>query len=315
MRFPSARGLTGRIARLRPDRVTLLLAALAALSAALILAGGANYGAGITPDSLAHFQNAENFAAAMRELTIRPGYLHPEYPPLFPLALAFLNLAGLEPIEASGYLNAAAFGLIFFVCAAWLRRRAQSRIVVAWTAAALLVAPPLMHVATWAYAGPLFILFAMLALFSLNAFLGSRSRSMLLFAALFAALAFLTRYVGASLAATGFLILLLRGHAEFRGRTKNAAVYGFVAIAPVSLWLLRNFLETGALTEQGAYAPVNSLLRNILALGGHAQEALFGWSGLGNAVIGGSRGTAALLAGAAGVLAAAALLAAAGLLQ
>lgn len=310
MQPSTERRLTGRIARLRPDRVTLPLAALAVLSAGLILAGGANYGVGVTPDSLAHFQNAETFAAAMREFTFRAGYLHPEYPPLFPLALAFLNLAGLEPPDASGYLNAAAFGLMFFVCAAWLQRRAQSPIVVAWAAAAFFVAPPLMHVATWAYAGPLFILFAMLALFSLNAFLGSRARSMLLLAALFAALAFLTRYVGAALAATGFLLLLLHGHTAFRERIKNAVVYGFAAVAPVGLWLLRNFIETGTFTEQGAYAPVNSFVRNLWALGDRMQEALFGWSGLGSAFIGNSRSAALLLAGAAGGLTAIALLSA-----
>ena len=309
MQSPAARGLTGRIARLRPDRVTLLLAALAVLSAAFILAGGANYGVGVTPDSLAHFQNAESIAAIARGLPFETAPIEQDYPPLFPLFLAFGILLGSEPIDAAAALNAGAFALTLFLCAQWLRRRAQSRFAVAWAAAALFLAPPLLHTATWAYAEPLFILFAMLALFSLDKFLQTRLRSALLFAAIFAALACLTRYVGVSVAAAGFLLLLLQPNAKLLDRARNAVVYSAIAVAPLGLWLLRNFLATGTVTEQGRYAAANSFTNNLLALGDRAQEALFGWSGAGTALIGDSRSAAVLAAEIVGGLIAAALLA------
>ncbi len=296
MQSAAARGLIVRIARLRPDRVTPLLAALAVLSAALIFARGVNYGVGVTPDSLAYFQTSENLAAAMRDLSFRTQYLHPEYPPLFPLLLAFAGLLGAAPLDASACLNAAAFGLLFFACATWLRRRARSRLIVAWTAAALFIAPPLTHAATWAYASPLFILCAMLALFSLIRFLDSRSRSALLAAGLFAALACLSRYIGASVVVVGVLALLLHPSVELRERAKNAAVYAVIAAAPVSAWLLRNLLAAGRLTWQGEYAPVNSLWRNILALADRIQEALFGWSGAGSAAVSAGRSAGAPMA-------------------
>ncbi len=273
MQFPAARGLTGRIARLRPDRVTLLLAALAVLSAALILTRQVNYGVGVGTDSLAYAAAAEAIAAGNSPLLLSTT-------PLFSAALSLASLLGFEPISAAAYLNAAAFGMVVFLSTLWLWRKTQSPFAVVWTGVALAIAPPLIEVTTWVLQEPLFILLTMSALLTLDAFTKNRRRSHLLLAASFAALAFLTRYPGAAMVGTGVVLLLLQRDVAFTQRTKEAAVYAAIASLPVCAWLLRNFLEAGSFTSHARYQPFYSLSQNIEAAAAEFWAMLFAWSDL-----------------------------------
>ena len=277
MQPSTERRLTGRIARLRPDRVTLPLAALAVLSAALILAGGANYGVGVSTDSLA-------FASAAQDVASGDSPVLPNSPPLFPTTLFLADLLGFDPLGAAAYINAAAFGMTIFLSTLWLWRKTQSPFIVAWTGAALAVAPPLIHVTPWAISEPLFILLTLSALLTLDAFLESRRRSHLLLAAIFAALAFLTRYPGVAMVGAGVFFLSIQRNVGFSQRIKEAAVYATIALTPVCAWLLRNYLETGRFTGHASYRPLYSLSQNIESAAAEFWTMLFAWSDLSYAV-------------------------------
>ena len=277
MQLPLARRPLNFLARFRPDRVVLLLAALAILGASLILASQVNYGVGVATDSLSYASAAEDIAAGNNPTL-------PNSPPLFPVAMAAAILLGLEPVNAMGRLNAAAFGLTIFLSTIWLRRKTQSLFLVVWASVALIIAPPLALVTPWALSEPLFILLTMSALLTLDAFTENRRRSLLLLAAGFAALAFLTRYLGAAMIGAGAILLLSQGGVSFTQRAKDAAVYAAIASVPTCGWLLRNFLQMGSLTGHSSYPPFGSLPQNVAAAAAELMNALFAWPDLSTAV-------------------------------
>ncbi len=277
MQLPLARRPLNFLACFRPNRVALLLAALAILGACLILTRQVNHGVGVSTDSLAYAIAAKDIAAGNNPAL-------PNSAPLFPVALALPSALGFDPISAAALLNAAAFGMIIFFSTLWLWRKTQSLFLVVWTSAALIVAPPLIHVTPWALSEPLFILLTMSALLTLDAFIENRRRSLLLLAVAFAALAFLTRYLGAAMIGTGAILLLLQRNVPFSLRAKEAAFYAAAASIPTCAWLLRNYLDIGSITGHSAFPPFGSLSQNIEAAAVELWKIPFAWSDLSYAV-------------------------------
>lgn len=284
MPIPDARALRSIAARLRPDAGTLLLAAAALIGAALILARQVNYGVGTTLDSAAYVSAARNAADGNGFVVLHNQSPYVNYPPLFPAALALGDLLGVDPLTFAGWLNAAAFGLAVFVASLWLRRRVQSRFILAWAVVALVIAPPLVYVGALAGADALFVCFALGALFCADAFQRSQTRALLVWAGVFTMLALLTRYVGVSLAAATIAFLLLGRGAPFRRRVESAALYSAIALPPIAIWLMRNLIQIGTFTNHSQIPPVNSFSYNLATLGLRFSEALLGWSRLGRAL-------------------------------
>ncbi len=223
------------------DGFTVLLGGLGLLATALVLLREVNYGVGLTVDSVSYVGSA-------RTLLEGEGFLSPDYPPFFPLALAFLGVFGIDAIAAAGHVNAVAFGLTVFTAAMWLRSRVSSRFLVIWGGLACALSLRLADLSAHAMTEPLFILFVVLALFALDRFLGTRKASFLLLAAACTALACLTRYVGVTVAASALLLLMSQRETTLSARMRNGVAYSVIALSPLSLWMLRNFLTTGSPT-------------------------------------------------------------------
>ena len=232
----------------RLDRTTALLAAIGALGALLVLLRVAPHGPGAGADA------AWSILVA-RTLLAGDGFVaysvQANQGPFFPLALAGVGLFGPDPLDAAGWLNAAAFGLTVFVTAVWVRSRAQSRSLAVWAGFACALSLPLAATASWAMTDPLFILWTTLSLFALDRFLDGRGRPLLLAAAICAALACATRYLGLALVA-GALPLLL---AQRRGvappaRARDASIFAAVALTPFGAWMLFNLAAAGSLTDR-----------------------------------------------------------------
>ena len=284
MQAPNLGAAIGRAARLRPDRATLILAAASLIGAGLILAREVNYGVGTTLDSVAYISAARNAADGNGFVVLHDQSHYVNYPPLFPGLLALADLLGADPLRAAGWLNAAAFGAAVFIASVWLRRRVQSAFIVAWATVALVVAPPLVYVGSMAKAEAVFIpltLTGLLALIAYNE--GKPKRSLLIAAAVFAALALLTRWFGAPLALTGALLLLFQRDAALRQRAANILLYLSIAMTPICLWLARNLLQIGRLSNHADIPPAFSFTENLSALMLRFAEALSGWSRLGRA--------------------------------
>ena len=112
--------VAGHFWRRRPDGYGLLIVALAALGTAYVLVQTATYGAAVDSASVTYMSLAANLAAGEGWQDFR-GYRLLPWPPLFPVPLAALGPAGIEPADAGRLLNASAFGLIILASGFWLR--------------------------------------------------------------------------------------------------------------------------------------------------------------------------------------------------
>ena len=229
----------------RPDLLTLLLAAIGVLGAVLVLLRVTAHGPGAGVDSAW-------FVSTARSLLQGDGFLahlgaYDGKGPFFPLALAGIGLLGPDPLDAAGWLNAAAFGLTVFVAAAWVRSRTRSGFLAAWAGLACALSP-LAGTASWAMSEPLFILWTTLSLFALDRFLDGRGRSFLLAAAVCAGLACATRYLGLALVASALPLLLLaqRRGVALPARARDASIFAGAALAPLGAWALHNLVSTGS---------------------------------------------------------------------
>ena len=224
-----------------------VIAVLAGLGAAHILVRTATYGPAVTTDSIYFLSTAMNFLAGegWRDFMGKPLAL---WPPLFPLLLAAGGWLGIEPFAAGRWINATAFGLTILAAGGWLRSHLRSRWLGLVATAALAASLPLSELASRFLTEPLFVLLTLLALIQLAAFLHRRTNAPLGWAAVFTALAGLTRWPGVVLVGAGVLMLLVRRTPPLAVRLKDAVVFGAVSSLPLAVVLTRNWTVSGTLT-------------------------------------------------------------------
>ncbi len=244
------------ILRWRPDRFTLLLTALALLGMALILARQVNYGVGIGSDSIYYISVARHLLEGEGFVQLTNKELYVAWPPLYPMLLAAASLFVFDPYAVAGPLNAAIFGLTIAVAGHYLRQRIHSRFLIIWACLAILLSIPLTSIAYFAMSEAPFFLFVTLALLHTDNFLGQGKRASLLWAAVFTALAFLTRYMGLTLPMTIVSLLLLQRNTALMVKMKHIAAYTLISVSPIVLWILRNSLLSGS---PGGHIPLPDL--------------------------------------------------------
>ena len=234
------------ILRWRPDRFTLTLAALALLGAALILARQVNYGAGLGVDSIYYISVARHLLEGEGFVTVTNKELYVSWAPLYPMLLAAASLFVFDPLDVAGPLNAAIFGLTIFVAGHYLRQHIHSRFLILWACLAILLSIPLTSSTYTAMSEPFFILFVTLSLLHTDYFLHQGKRASLLWAAVFTALACLTRYIGLTLPMIIVPLILLQRNTGSVDKVKHIAVYTLISVPPIALWILRNFQRSGS---------------------------------------------------------------------
>ena len=233
---------TNACARFGRDPCALLIVVLAVLGTAHVLVRTASYGAAVNADTTLHLSTALNFLAGEGWYDFT-GSKAIEWPPGFTLLLAAFGWVGIEPLEAGRWINAIAFGLTILAAGSWLRSQLRSQGLTLAATAILATALPLTHFAAYCITEPLFVLFALLALIQLAAFLNRKTAwSPLWAAAVFTALAALTRYVGVALIGTGVLVLLPLA------RLRHTLVFGAVSSGPLLAVLAYNWAVSQTLT-------------------------------------------------------------------
>ena len=235
------------IARFGRDPFALLIVFIAGLGTAHILVRTATYGATVSTDSTIFLSTALNFLAGegWRDFT---GWSPVSWPPLFPLLLAALGWVGIDPLAAGRLVNATAFGLTILAAGLYLHSNLRSRGLALAASLAVLAALPLSDFASNFLTDALFVLLTLLALIWLASFLNRGARTSLWWAAVFTALAALTRYPGVVLIGVGVLVLLVRRAPPLAARLKDAIVFGAVSSLPLAGVLTHNWAISGTLT-------------------------------------------------------------------
>ncbi len=234
----------GQWIRFRPDTFTMLLAALSALGVALVMAREITYGVALDIDAIHYLAGARNLLAG-EGYSDMSGSPVTGWPPLYSLLLATASLGAWDPLDVAGPVNAAVFGLTIFVVGRYLRQRLASRFLVVWACLAVTLSVPLADLASWAMTDPLFILLTTLALVRIDQFLTDGKTSSLVWAAVFSALAWLTRNMGVVLPVLVGLLLLFQPGAPLIRRAGRIAVFSLIAALPTALWVVQSYLLAG----------------------------------------------------------------------
>ena len=287
MRFVRA---VGGLARRRagPDGFGGLLLALSILGGLLVVLRELNYGIGLLADSAAYISASRGLAAGEGFTAPLAGQLT-GWAPLYPMLLSVGGFGDIaQSADWAGWLNAIAFGAVIYCTGGWLRRRLGAavpggRLLVLWGTLAVALSVSLTYWAAFAMSEMLFILFCVLALSWMDRHREDGRLSSLLGAAAFTALACLTRYIGVTLIITAGLLLLFQGYswrqgwriADFRRKVRRMGVFSVIALLPIGLWLLRNYLIPEPLLgrREASDAPGAALLTNL----GDTAAGLLSW--------------------------------------
>ncbi len=253
----------------------LLLLLLAACGSGLVLYATARYGAGVSPDSVNYIATARNIVAGLGVVSYQQTAFVLQ-PPLLPLVLAGIGLVGgADPLAGAAAINALVFGgTILAAGALGLCVCACSRMVAVVLALLVLLAWPLLDVAVMVWSEPLFVLLIVLALLTANWYLQRPTWGALgIFAAVVALCPFV-RYIGLLVILWGGLVIFLSwGKATWARTLRQLALFLFITLTPIGLWLLRNYLAAG--TTTGTRAPsLLSLTQNLELL----ANTLLRWS-------------------------------------
>ncbi|WP_457651921.1 hypothetical protein [Rhodocaloribacter sp.] len=248
------------------------LVILSLLAGAAVLLATMRYGPGVSPDSAM-------YVAAARSLLDGAGFLGYDgrpvafWPPLYPAVLAAFGALGPDVVAVARWLGALVLGLIVFFSGKLFRETLRSP-GLAWGAtAAVAAATPLLQVSVKVWSEPLFLLFAVLFLRALPAYLEAPSRARLAGLTAVTAAAMLDRYAGAALLLTGAAFLLAHGAWPLRRRLGRTLVFGAASGLPLALWLLRNVRVTGTPTgPRGGMGP--QPLADVLA---GSARTVAGW--------------------------------------
>lgn len=225
------------------------LVMLSVLGFWLILYSTSKYGPATTHDSVAYMYAAESLLNGKRLLYF--GYDTPfvQWPPLFSFVLSGINLLGCDLVIMSGYLNAFIFALIIFFSGYWLLKGTRNYIIAITGTITILASIPISYVSKYIWSEPLFILFTLLFMISLDNYINKCALRFLIGASIFAALACLTRYIGVTVIITGCILLLIQGK-KFINKFVEIVIFGLISAIPTTAWIIRNYLVFNTLAGE-----------------------------------------------------------------
>ena len=227
-------------------RGAVVLLALAGIG--LVLLSTAKYGAGLSTDSVAYLDVARNLASG-RGFVFHTGEPLVWWPPLYPMLLALIGFAtGLDPAAFVHLVNAALFALVIYLSARLFRTGFRHNTTYSLLGVcAVLLSIPLSLVYATAWSECLFIPLVLLFLVSAQRYWDSGSMLSLAVMTFSTALACLTRYIGIVLVPVGVVTIILASGVKFKTRVTRAILFAALSLAPLGLWLVRNYQLTGTL--------------------------------------------------------------------
>lgn len=257
--------------RVRIDYFSVGSIFIGGLGIVLVWLRQSNYGAGLGPDALAYISIAENLAEGKGLVS----WSGDGSSPLFPFALSIvISLGSLDTATSAAYINMIAFGLSIWLLIKWLYIKIKSRVILTCMGIACAVSPLLGDAYSNALTEPMFILFIIASLFSLDRFLNDDKEQWLILAALFAALSWLTRYAGISVTISTLIFLVIRRHLPSR-KLRHIALYSTMTLPIIGLSTLWNYLRIGRLT-QPAFGPGFDLLISVDVVSSEFFKWVFG---------------------------------------
>lgn len=235
------------------DQYALRLFSAIGFIGTLGLLFSAKWGVGIWIDSVIYIRAARNLLNGFGlSILSGSGELMPlvHFPPLFPALLALIGLFGIDPLNGAGWLNACLFGANILLVGFVINRYTRSISVSIFGSVLMLASIDMLYIHSMAWTEPSFIFFALAGLCLLAAHIDNPKSSLLILSSSAIALAFLTRYVGVTVVATGIAGILLWDRRAYSRRIVDSVIFAVISVLPIGLWMIRNLHLTGSITDR-----------------------------------------------------------------
>ncbi|MCL4385347.1 MAG: glycosyltransferase family 39 protein [Cyanobacteria bacterium] len=240
----------------------------------LILILTSKMGPGLSPDSVAYIAAARNLlngrgVAVLYNSngTVPLNLWQPmnvneikhvmEWPPGYPITLSLTGIFGLNILTGARWLNAILFGLNIFITSFIIKKITNSIILPIFSGLLFVFSKDMIfnHYMIWSES--LFILLAFLGLFFLINYLSENKISFLLLSAFILGLAFLTKYVGATLIIAGVIGILFLNNEKISKKIIRSLIFIVISCLPIGAWFIRfMFLGSGSSVRRINFNPV-----------------------------------------------------------
>jgi hypothetical protein len=225
----------------------LFVILLCLASTALILCCTAQYGVGVTPDSVAYISAARNLAMG-NGLKIYDKSPYISWPPLYPLLLAGLEFIKVDSFDGARLINVVCIILSVIISWFYLIPMLKYKFLAIICLVMIVLSRPLIFVSLFAYSEPIFIVLTLLSLYFLSKYLETGGWSSLVSATIFTMLAIQCRYVGCTILFTGCVIIYFAYIKDKKNKIREWLFFLFATIIPLLAWLVRNYFVAGSLT-------------------------------------------------------------------
>ena len=254
-----------------PERdflLSLTLVSVAFLGATHVLIRSFNQGPNLDRelDSLVYISVADSLVAG-DGFTTFSGHSSALWPPFYSIIIALIGLLRIDSLYAGLLVNAVAFGLVVLWTGIWLRKYTGSQLLALGGSVTVVTSYTLSWLSSNVLSESLFSCLTLLALAQLGHFIESENnrQSALVWSAVFAALAAVTRYMGITVILTAAILILISTRMPFSRRLKYAAVYCGISTAPLTLWLFHNWLVGYSTSNRNTSNSVTISLADILS--------------------------------------------------
>ena len=191
------------------------------------------WGVGLTPDSLVYIRIAESFATGNASDSSQ------HYPPLYSFLLFLPSVVIDDTLISARWIQILIFLSTLVSLAIMLKRITDQR--TGWVLIgifAIFTAPHLFIIYMMALSESLFLLLTLTG-FNFHAnFISNQKKSILIWSAIFFALAFSARYVGIVPIGTAIISLIIFSRQPWKEKLKNAGLFTFLSLSPMVLWML-----------------------------------------------------------------------------
>ncbi len=230
----------------------LALITLSVIGATAVLFS-TRWGIGLSPDSVVYIGAARNLLSGNGlSVPSYSGEFTPmtQYPPLFSIWLAGIGYIGIDPMDGARWLNALLFAANITLVGLVVYASTRSLLPSIFGSLLMMGSLPAVQIHSMAWSEPLFIFFGILGLFLLALYMEKPRYVILAVSSMAVALAFLARYAGIALVATGVIAILLLSKYPWRKRLFDVGVFCTISCVPMILWIIRNLVVAGTATNR-----------------------------------------------------------------
>ena len=237
-----------------PEQIHLLAIGLVAtIALAVHLYASAPLGVGVSHDSVFYINTGENILAGKGVYwTGGGGDIKPmiHFPPLYPLLLTGITFFAGSVIKAATWSAAILFGATVFLIGWIIYIRTRSIRAAVLGEMIFISSPSFFEVYLEAMSEPLYLMLMLVVLLLLSSYLADQKRWKINLSAIVSSMAFLTRYAGASLIATGVIALAVFSSGSRREKISDVIRYAVIAGVANLVWSIRNFSLTGSFSNR-----------------------------------------------------------------